>query len=75
MELLVREAANISEQLARAGKRGERQQAIRKKASVFENMGEKAAGAEGLRSLFGSLQKELSAFPRNVPASRSALLR
>ncbi|MDR3569940.1 MAG: chromosome partition protein MukB [Syntrophobacteraceae bacterium] len=60
MEMMVREAANISEQLRRAVKRGERQQEVRKKASFFENMGEKAAGAQGLRSLFESLQKELT---------------
>ncbi len=69
MELLVREAANLPEQVARAAKRAERQQAIRKKASFFENMGEKVPSADlrsadlrsaDLRSLFASVQKELA---------------
>ena len=60
MELLVREAANIPEQLSRAAKRGERQQAIRRKVAFFESMGEKIASAESLRSLFGAVQKELT---------------
>ena len=39
-ELLVREASNLPEQVARATGRAERQQAIRKKVSHFETMGE-----------------------------------
>ncbi len=60
MELLVREASNLPEQLRKATKRAERQQAIRRKSSFFENVGEKVDTAEELRSLFGAIQKELS---------------
>ncbi|MGC8491399.1 MAG: chromosome partition protein MukB [Syntrophobacteraceae bacterium] len=74
MELQVKEAVEIPEQLKRAAKRAERQQAIRRKVSGFQTAlpdgllpasrsplpASALSSAEELRALFGSVQEELT---------------
>ena len=59
MERLANESQNLSERLNRAAKRAERQQAIRKKAALFESTGKTVRSAADLRSLFEAMQTEL----------------
>jgi chromosome partition protein MukB len=73
MELLVRQASSLTEELKRAAAWAERQQTVRKKVSRLENMGQKVASAKELRSLFGAVQNELSGFAEERSALQERL--